>query len=75
MPRRRASIVDVVNLCRKAGGCTEGEVAYWFDLTPTIAYHIWRQLKQLCSSGFLDTEDVRCVAEDTKITFKREGGG
>ena len=72
MVRRKASIVDAVRLCRQSGGCSEGELAYWLDLAPTTAYHLFRELKDLCERGFLAGENEKCEIVGNRIVIKKE---
>lgn len=73
MPRRKVSIIEVARVCRERGSCSEGEIALWFDLSPTLAYYIWRELRQVCGSGLLDAADLRCEVEGERIVFRKRG--
>jgi len=70
--RRKVSVVDAVRLCRQAGGCSEGELAYWLDLAPSTSYHLFRLLKDLCLSGFLGEEGEKCEIVGNRIVIKKE---
>jgi hypothetical protein len=71
---RRVSIVEAVKLCRGAGGCTEGEIALWMGLGTYTAYRLFKQLKDLCYSGVLNTEEEECRIEGDRVVFVRRGG-
>ena len=66
----RYTLVQLANMCRQAGGCTEGMIAYWTGLSPMAAYRCWKHLRQLCEDGLLDTEDAKCEVSGDRIVFR-----
>jgi DNA-binding IclR family transcriptional regulator len=70
---RRVSVVDAVRLCLQNGGCSEGEIAYWLDVSPSTAYHLFRLLKDLCERGFLTAGGEKCEVVGGRIVIRRTG--
>jgi hypothetical protein len=71
---RRVSITEAIKLCRQANGCSEGELALWLGVGTYTAYRLFKQLKDLCLSGALNTEDEVCRIEGDRVVFVRRGG-
>jgi len=73
MSVRKLIIREAVRYCQEKGGCSEAELAYVFGLSPSSAYHLFKILKELCHSGFLNTGDLKCEVVGNKIVLSKVG--
>jgi hypothetical protein len=73
MGRRASSVAEAVKLCKQAGGCSEGEIALWLKLGTFTAYRLFKQLKDLCLSGALNTKEEECELVGDRVVFRRRG--
>lgn len=55
---------------KEKGTINEGLLLFWFDLSPSSAALLYRQLKQLCMEGILDTDNEQCVVGQGHIYFR-----
>ena len=60
----------VAELCRKAGGCSEAEIAYWFNISPYYARMVFKQLRDLCRKKYLNTPTHVCYDFGNHIEFR-----
>jgi hypothetical protein len=72
---RRVSVAEAAELCKQAGGCSEGEVALWLGVGTYTAYRLFKQLRDLCLSGALNTEEEVCELVGDRVIFRRRGEG
>lgn len=75
MPRRGVDIHKVIAMARRVGEATQGLVALWTGRAGITAYLVFRQLRELCEDGYLDTDGVKCIASKDRIVFRKLNGG
>jgi len=68
--RSQIPIQTLVEMCKKALGCNEGLIAYWSNTGGLTAYRLFKQIRDLCRSGFLDSEEYQCVDKGDAIEFQ-----
>lgn len=75
MGGRKVAVQDAMQYCKNRGSCSEAELALWFDLSPSSAYHLFKILKELCKNGFMDSKDVKCEIVENRIILRKAGEG
>ena len=60
MPRSNL-IKKSIHLCREQRHCTPFDLAIWLEISVSTLEKLWKILKEMCSRGALDTENLKCV--------------
>lgn len=74
MPSRKGVDVTVLlKVAKKIGMLNQGLVAQLTGRFGVSAYYIFRQLRDLCESGYLDDDSFVCVPNGDRILFRAKG--
>jgi hypothetical protein len=72
MAVKSSKLTYVIKMGLAEGKINEGLIALWTGLGPSATYLLFKQVKQLCESGKLVSDDIVCTIEGNEIIFKRK---
>jgi len=69
------NIERIIALGRRTGFITQGLIALWIGRAGHTAYLVYKQIRELCQDGILNTETDKCEVKGSRLVFTKLNGG
>lgn len=71
---RGLNLDRIIEMGRRTGYITQGLVAFWTGRAGYTAYLVFKQIKELCEDGVLNTDTEICMVKGNKLVFQHLNG-